>query len=120
MKKPLLTIGIVALLAVIALAIYLGIKKSKSIVLSDGTVSDAAFPLKYNSVVKYDAVKSLQNKLNNKLEEKVEPDFPKDKNGQYIKNLVEDGYFGPNTLAVVKYLFDGKEEVTLEMYNSLV
>lgn len=35
------------------------------------------------------------------------------------KILEEDGYFGKDTLAVVKFFFNGKEQVTQLMYNSL-
>ena len=61
----------------------------------------------------------LQAKLNKKLEECVEPNYPKDNSGVYIKSLKEDGYFGDKTLAVVKYFCDGNEEVTKEMFNTL-
>ena len=133
MKKVIITataLSIVAMLALVALAVYLIVKKKGT---GDGTItgifsgtttteddSDSArFPLKHNPHVKIDLVKSLQAKLNAKLEACIEPNFPKDANGQYIKSLDEDGYFGDNTLAVVKFVFNGKEEVTQLMYNSL-
>ena len=117
MKKALIALAVLALLAVASLAIYLGVKKKNDT--TDGGETDSRFPLKHNPHVKYDIVKDLQAKLNKKLEACIEPNFPKNASGQYIKTLSEDGYFGDDTLAVVKYFFDGKEEVTLRMYNSL-
>lgn len=129
MKKVIITLSIVAMLALVALAVYLIVKKKGT---GDSTITgvlgiggnttteeDSRFPLKHNPHVKIDLVKSLQAKLNSKLEQCVEPNFPKDASGKYIKSLDEDGYFGDNTLAVVKFVFNGKEQVTQTMYNSL-
>lgn len=123
MRKTLITLSIIATLAIAVLAVYLLIKQKKSgqttTDTASGLTSDSRFPLAYDPHVKKDIVRSLQAKLNSKLETCIEPNFPKDANGAYIKTLDEDGYFGPNTLAVVKFFFDGKEQVTQLMYNSL-
>lgn len=123
MRKTLITLSIIATLAIAVLAVYLLIKQKKSgqttTDTASGLTSDSRFPLAYDPHVKKDIVRSLQAKLNSKLETCIEPNFPKDANGAYIKTLDEDGYFGPNTLAVVKFFFNGKEQVTQLMYNSL-
>lgn len=123
MRKTLITLSIIATLAIVVLAVYLLIKQKKSgqttTDTASGLTSDSRFPLAYDPHVKKDIVRSLQAKLNSKLETCIEPNFPKDANGAYIKTLDEDGYFGPNTLAVVKFFFNGKEQVTQLMYNSL-
>lgn len=130
MKKVIITLSIVAMLALVALAVYLIVKKKGTgdspitgvLGIGGGTNTsddDPRFPLKHNPHVKIDLVKSLQAKLNGKLEACIEPNFPKDASGKYIKSLDEDGYFGDNTLAVVKFVFNGKEQVTQTMYNSL-
>ena len=123
MRKTLITLSIIATLAIAVLAVYLLIKQKKSgqttTDTASGLTSDSRFPLAYDPHVKKDIVRSLQAKLNSKLDTCIEPNFPKDANGAYIKTLDEDGYFGPNTLAVVKFFFDGKEQVTQLMYNSL-
>lgn len=110
------------MIAIVVLIIYLVVKKKGTSVLgiigsTNNTSSE--FPLKYNSHVSYDKVRELQVKLNAKLETCMEPNFPKDSSGVYIKSLKEDGYFGDKTLAVVKYFCNGQEEVTEEMFNAL-
>lgn len=110
------------MIAIVLLIIYLVVKK-KNVSGGDGTGAagggSSDFPLKYNSHVSYDKVRELQVKLNAKLETCMEPNFPKDNSGVYIKSLKEDGYFGDKTLAAVKYFCNGKEEVTEEMFNAL-
>ena len=123
MRKTLITLSIIATLAIAVLAVYLLIKQKKSgqttTDTASGLTSDSRFPLAYDPHVKKDIVRSLQAKLNSKLETCIEPNYPKDANGAYIKTLEEDGYFGKDTLAVVKFFFNGKEQVTQLMYNSL-
>ncbi len=121
MKKGLIALSVISSIAIAVLIIYLVIKKKKSGTSSDGTSSAASsdFPLKYNLFLRSDKIAELQAKLNNKLNASVEPNFPKDSSGVYIKSLKEDGYFGDKTLAVVKYFCDGQEEVTEKMFNAL-
>ena len=110
------------MIAIVLLIIYLAVKK-KNVSDGDGTGADGSgsseFPLKYNLFSRSSKVTELQAKLNAKLETTIEPNFPKDNSGVYIKSLKEDGYFGDKTLAAVKYFCDGKEEVTEEMFNAL-
>ena len=116
MKKSLIALSVISAVAIVVLIIYLVIKKKQA---NANATSSADFPLKYNLFLKSTKVTELQVKLNNKLNASVEPNFPKDESGVYIKSLKEDGYFGDKTLAVVKYFCDGQEEVTEEMFNAL-
>lgn len=116
MKKSLIALSVISAVAIVVLIIYLVVKKKQS---NANETSSADFPLKYNLFLKSTKVTELQVKLNNKLNASVEPNFPKDESGVYIKSLKEDGYFGDKTLAVVKYFCDGQEEVTEEMFNAL-
>lgn len=123
MKNGLIALSVISSIAIVVLVIYLVIKKKKSEVNTDETNTSgnvfSDFPLKYNLFLHSDKVTELQVKLNNKLVASLEPNFPKDNSGVYIKSLKEDGYFGDKTLAVVKYFCDGQEEVTEEMFNAL-
>lgn len=126
MKKGIITLSIISVLALLILIVYLVAKNRNSYGIlnifstsNDTNTGSSEFPLKYSLFVKSDKVKDLQSKLNKKLETSMEPNFPKDSKGVYIKSLAEDGYFGDNTLAVIKYFFNGSEEVTEEMFNSL-
>ena len=125
MKKTLITLSVISMIAIVILVIYLVIKNKNnagSSILGDSTTigeSSSEFPLRYSLFTKSTKVVELQAKLNKKLEKCVEPNYPKDNSGVYIKSLKEDGYFGDKTLAVVKYFCDGNEEVTEEMFNTL-
>ncbi len=122
MKNSLIALSVISSIAIVVLVIYLVMKKKQE-TKADETISNgnssSDFPLKYNLFLQLDKVKELQVKLNNKLVASIEPNFPKDNSGVYIKSLKEDGYFGDKTLAVVKYFCDGQEEVTEEMFNAL-
>ena len=118
MKKSLIALSVISSIAITVLIIYLVMKK-KTLGTSSDKTSSSYFPLKYNLLLKSNKVTELQAKLNSKLEASVEPNYPKDSSGVYIKSLKEDGYFGDKTLAVVKYFCDGQEEVTEEMFNAL-
>lgn len=79
------------------------------------------FPLKMNSSVKSNLVKLAQQGLNAKIKGIQPPSCPY-YNSKAITSLEADGYYGPRTAAVVKYLYpdtDGKT-ITEEMYNELV
>ena len=122
MKKSLIALSVISSIAIVVLIIYLVMKKKQENNTDETTTngnSSSDFPLKYNLFLQTDKNKELQVKLNNKLVASLEPNFPKDNSGVYIKSLKEDGYFGDNTLAVVKYFCDGQEEVTEEMFNAL-
>ncbi len=123
MKNSLIALSVISSIAIVVLIIYLVMKKKKTDTNTDETANSgntsSDFPLKYNLFLQSDKVKELQVKLNNKLVASVEPNYPKDNSGVYIKSLKEDGYFGDKTLAVVKYFCEGQEEVTEEMFNAL-
>lgn len=122
MKNSLIALSVISSIAIVVLVIYLVMKKKQETNADETTSngnSSSDFPLKYNLFLQLDKVKELQVKLNNKLVASIEPNFPKDNSGVYIKSLKEDGYFGDKTLAVVKYFCDGQEEVTEEMFNAL-
>lgn len=122
MKNSLIALSVISSIAIVVLVIYLMMKKKEETKADETTTngnSSSDFPLKYNLFWQSDKIKELQVKLNNKLVASVEPNFPKDNSGVYIKSLKEDGYFGDKTLAVVKYFCDGQEEVTEEMFNAL-
>lgn len=122
MKNSLITLSVISSIAIVVLVIYLMMKKKQETKADETTSngnSSSDFPLKYNLFLQSDTIKELQVRLNNKLVASVEPNFPKDKNGVYIKSLKEDGYFGDKTQAVVKYFCNGQEEVTEEMFNAL-
>ena len=122
MKKSLIALSVISSIAIVVLIIYLVMKKKQETNADEATTngnSSSDFPLKYNLFLQTDKNKELQVKLNNKLVASLEPNFPKDNSGVYIKSLKEDGYFGDKTLAVVKYFCDGQEEVTEEMFNAL-
>lgn len=78
----------------------------------------SVFPLTYNPSKKVDKVKELQEKLNAQLTYYFWSTFPVDSSGNQIKKLKTDGYFGKNTLSVVKWRFN-KSEVTEDMFNSI-
>ena len=88
----------------------------------NGLVSNNAnFPLKMNASVKSDLVKQAQQGLNAKIKGIQPPTCPY-YNGKAITELEIDGYYGPKTAAVVKFLYpdtDGNS-ITEEMYNELV
>ena len=122
MKKGIIALSVISVIAIVTLIIYLVMKKKDNGGIGLGNSSSgnsSEFPLKYNLFAKSSKVMELQAKLNKKLEVCEEPNYPKDNKGVYIKSLKEDGYFGDNTLAVVKYFCNGKEEVTEEMFNAL-
>ncbi len=122
MKNSLIALSVISSIAIVILVVYLVMKKKQETNADEITSnrnSSSDFPLKYNLFLQLDKVKELQVKLNNKLVASIEPNFPKDNSGVYIKSLKEDGYFGDKTLAVVKYFCDGQEEVTEEMFNAL-
>lgn len=84
------------------------------------------YPLVYNPHVKSLLVEQLQRNLNNRLEVDSKTyllpsvhQFPTRSDGTRIESLKVDGYFGPETLAVVKYFWNGKEEVSEAMANSI-
>ena len=87
---------------------------------SASTPDNNDFPLKRNPLKKSDLVKRLQEMLNNRIADLKPPAVPY-YGSKPITELVEDGYYGDRTAAVVKFLFpktDGKE-VTKEMFDSL-
>ena len=82
--------------------------------------NNQSFPLVYNPHVKTELVKKLQSKLNDRLANWTAPLLKcYREDGTEIKSLKVDGYFGKETLAVVKYVWQGKTQVTEDMFNSL-
>lgn len=84
------------------------------------TPMEDSFPLTFNESLKSDTVKECQKLLNFKLQDTVPPYCPYAGN-EPVLSLKEDGYFGKQTAAVVKWLYpltDGKI-ITLDMYNEL-
>lgn len=82
--------------------------------------SNAAFPLVYNPNLKSPLVLEMQKRLNTRLKDWKSPlTFPTRDDGTRIESLKEDGYFGKETLAVVKFQWPGKTQVTEEMFNQL-
>ena len=78
------------------------------------------YPLVYNPHVKSLLVEDLQHKLNIRLQGWVAPlVFPLREDGTRIEKLKEDGYFGAETLAVVKYFWHNQTQVTEEMVSNL-
>lgn len=83
--------------------------------------TNSQFPLTFNEHVKSALVKECQEIINDQIADCIPPSCPY-YNGQQIKSLVVDGYYGKKTAAAVKYLFpasDGKS-ITESMYNQLI
>ena len=81
---------------------------------------EVVFPLVYSTSKKNNKVMECQQLLNAEIKNCVLPAAPQ-YNGQQITALKVDGYYGPKTAAVVKYLWpdtDGKT-ITQAMYNEL-
>ena len=83
--------------------------------------TNSQFPLTFNEHVKSELVKECQDIINDQIANCIPPSCPY-YNGQQIKSLVVDGYYGKKTAAAIKYLFpatDGKS-ITESMYNQLI
>ena len=118
--------GAMIIISIVIVVLLIRMRNNQSVVdddkLRDESPSPSSatsvFPLTYNPSKKVDKVKELQEKLNTQLAYYFWSTFPVDSNGNQIKKLKTDGYFGKNTLSVVKWRFN-KSEVTEDMFNSI-
>jgi len=92
----------------------------------DADKAKNTFPLSY-SLFYNQPVEELQRRLNKKLEatwitnvnsEVFNTNMPVGKDGKLITSLKIDGYFGPDTQAVVQWAL-GTKDVSVEQFNSL-
>ena len=89
----------------------------------DYGINPSNFPLKQDDKTYSQDVKVIQELLNKKLdgEPLIPPYAPYDKKGKVIKELVEDGYYGYNTAAVIRFMWPDTSgnQITLDMFYEL-
>ncbi len=98
-----------------------GASSTSNVTKKEDKTTNSQFPLTFNEHVKSALVKDCQEIINDQIADCIPPSCPY-YNGQQIKSLVVDGYYGKKTAAAVKYLFpatDGKS-ITESMYNQLI
>lgn len=86
-------------------------------------IDTTKFPLKQDDKTYSEDVKIVQRLINKRLdgEPMIPPYAAYDKNGKVIKELVEDGYYGYNTAAIVRFMWPDTSgnQITLDMFYEL-